>query len=93
MELSPISPACSGKNVGENVGEDVGEDVGESQPLEERCLDLLRRHPRMGARELAQALGVSARHVERLLAAGKKKGRLRRVGAARNGHWEVLKEE
>ena len=88
-EFSSVSPA----RVGENVGEDVGEDVGESHPLEERCLDLLRRHPRMSARELAQALGVSARHVERLLAAGKKKGRLRRVGAARNGHWEVLKEE
>ena len=84
-EFSSVSPA--------RVGENVGEDVGESQPLEERCLDLLRRHPRMSARELAQALGVSARHVERLLAAGKKKGRLRRVGAARNGHWEVLKEE
>lgn len=88
-EFSSVSPA----RVGEDVGENVGEDVGESQPLEERCLDLLRRHPRMSARELAQALGVSARHVERLLAAGKKKGRLRRVGAARNGHWEVLKEE
>lgn len=71
-EFSSVSPA--------RVGENVGEDVGESQPLEERCLDLLRRHPRMSARELAQALGVSARHVERLLAAGKKKGRLRRRG-------------
>lgn len=38
----------------------------------------------------AAALGISARQVERMLSDLKAKGIIRRVGANRNGSWEVL---
>ena len=40
--------------------------------------------------EMAKAIGVTVRSVERNLATLQRTGRLRRVGPAKGGHWEVL---
>lgn len=45
----------------------------------------------MAAPELAEKVGISKRKIEQNVAALKKMGRLKRIGAARGGHWEVLK--
>ena len=41
--------------------------------------------------ELADQLGISTRAVEKQINKLKEKGRLRRAGPAKGGHWEVLK--
>ncbi len=41
--------------------------------------------------ELAHMIGISTRSIERNLQQLQKDGRLRRIGAAKGGHWEVLK--
>ena len=40
--------------------------------------------------KLAEALAVTTRAIEKQLAKLQEQGRLRRVGPARGGHWEVL---
>lgn len=56
----------------------------------EKILACLRLTPNLSARDIALQLDISPRAVEKQLAALKKAGRLRRVGAAKGGHWEVL---
>ena len=72
--------------VGDNVGEalpQVGENVGEN------ILLLLESDPSISAKRMAEQLGLSARHVERILSSLKSQGKIERVGPARGGHWEV----
>jgi len=40
--------------------------------------------------EIALKIGISPRAVEKQIAKLKKSGRLRRIGPAKGGHWEVL---
>ncbi|WP_120995949.1 Fic family protein [Stutzerimonas urumqiensis] len=56
----------------------------------ERLLELLKQGPELSARQAAQRLGLSSRAVEKQLAKLKAAGRLRRVGANKGGHWQVL---
>lgn len=61
-----------------------------SEKSSEKILACLRLAPNLPARDIALRLDISPRAVEKQLAALKKAGRLRRVGAAKGGHWEVL---
>jgi Fic family protein len=56
----------------------------------EKILALLRANPALAAREVALRLAMSPRGVEKQIAALREAGRLRRVGAAKGGYWEVL---
>ena len=58
--------------------------------MHERVLGCIRANRRMPAVEIAADLGISARQVERILSDLKINGIIRRVGANRNGYWEVL---
>lgn len=58
--------------------------------MHERALGCLRADRHISAAGIAADLGVSARQVERMLSDLKGKGIIRRVGANRNGYWEVL---
>ena len=96
---SPLADV--GTNVGEDVGTNVGEDVGISVGTnvginvgtnEQRLMQLLRRAPRATARQMAEELNFSVRQCERLLANMKQQGLIQRVGATKNGHWEVLND-
>jgi Fic family protein len=60
-----------------------------SEKSSEKILALLRRSPRLSAREAADKLGLSPRAVEKHIAALRKAGRLRRIGPAKGGHWET----
>ena len=50
---------------------------------------MLREFPAATIPELADKLGVTTRAVEKQIAKLKKSNRLRRIGPARGGHWEV----
>lgn len=56
----------------------------------ERVLGYLRADRHISAVSIAADLGISARQVERILADLKKKGIIQRIGANKNGYWEVL---
>ena len=55
----------------------------------ERVLGHLRTDNRTTAAKIAEDLDMSARQIERILADLKAKGVIRRIGANRNGYWEV----
>ena len=71
-------------HVGDNVGDNVG--VTTTSAL----LELLKRDPSLSASQAALQLGVSKRHVERLLASLKANGAIERIGPPRGGYWKVL---
>jgi len=54
-------------------------------------LDLMAADLSLTAARIAEQLGISTRQAERLLAALKQKNLIRRKGADRNGHWEIIK--
>ena len=56
----------------------------------DRILGLLRAQPDLTLAEVAEAIGKSARAVERASAKLVQEGRLRHVGPRKGGHWEVL---
>ena len=56
----------------------------------EKILELLRENPKLTTAGLAQALGITAKGVEKQLAHLKREGMLRRIGPDKGGHWEVV---
>lgn len=67
------------------------EEPSESLPSRsQKILALLRAHPELSARQMAKTLHISARAVEKHLAALRQKGKLRCIGPARGGYWELL---
>jgi len=61
-----------------------------SEKSSEKILSLVQADSALSAREIAETLGVTQRAVEKQIARLRKDGRLRRVGPAKGGHWEVL---
>jgi ATP-dependent DNA helicase RecG len=57
-----------------------------------KILELMRNKPYMTIPELAEQLGISTRAVEKNLRKLQEAGRLKRVGPAKGGHWEVLEK-
>ena len=56
-----------------------------------KILGLLKEFPEITRERLAAEVGLSIRGVEKNLAQLKSKGRIRRVGGRKGGHWEVVK--
>jgi predicted HTH transcriptional regulator len=55
-----------------------------------KILDVIRQNRSVTAVELSQHLGLTLRAVEKQLANLKQDGVLRRIGADKGGHWEVV---
>ncbi len=85
--LQEIYDALLSHQQTEDVGVNVGVNVGVK---EQEVLNLLVLNPSLSAAKIGDALHISTRQAERLLAALKQKNRIRRVGADRNGHWEII---
>ncbi len=54
-----------------------------------KVIDLMRDCPDTTIADLARAIGISDRAVEKLIDRLKKKGLIKRIGPDRGGHWEV----
>ena len=91
-EVSGKKPAgVSGDK--EASGKSVGNDKtqGKTQgKTEEQILELLRWNPGLSTPELARNVGKSESAVYRAMRKLRESGRLKRVGPAKGGHWEVL---
>ncbi|MCK5230403.1 MAG: HTH domain-containing protein, partial [Desulfobulbaceae bacterium] len=61
-----------------------------SLKTEEQIVELIRLDATTTTEELGEALGISKRAILKQIDKLKTQGRLRRVGPARGGHWEVL---
>ena len=72
------------RKVTDNVGINVGIN-------EQRILDALRADASLSAVKIGQLLGITTRQAERLLDSLREKNLIRRVGANKNGHWEIIK--
>ena len=58
---------------------------------EATIIELMKTDPSMKISEIADALNVSSRTVDNLVASLVEKGLIRRVGGKKSGHWEVKK--
>ena len=77
-----LIPTNDGKNVGRNAADNVGinRDV---------VMKILKNQPHSTAKSLAEAMNLSPRQVERVLAELKKEGKVVRKGSNKSGWWEV----
>ena len=69
----------------------VGEKVREGlSPNQKSILELIAKDPMISAQQLAQIVGISSRKIEVNIAKLKRRGRLKRIGPDKGGHWEVV---
>ena len=61
-----------------------------SEKSSEKVLNLIKNNPEITITSLAKQLGISTRAIEKQIAALKKRNRIKRIGPAKGGHWEVL---
>ena len=61
-----------------------------SPKTQEQILDLMRQNVSITTEEIGSALGITKRAVLKQVEKLKGQGRLRRIGPARGGHWEVM---
>ena len=73
-------------NGGINVGIKTSGDVGINR---EAVIKILKKQPHSTAKSLAEAMNLSPRQVERVLAELKKEGKIVRKGSNKSGWWEV----
>lgn len=71
--------------IGINIGLNIG--INDTQ---KQILLLVKENRAITATQLAGKIGIARRNIETNLAQLKKTGLLRRVGAKRNGHWEII---
>jgi ATP-dependent DNA helicase RecG len=60
-----------------------------SEKSSEKILALLKATPKVAAREIADTLDITQRGVEKQIAKLREEGRVRRIGPAKGGYWEV----
>lgn len=76
---------------GEINDEITGEINVEITEKEERVLNILRNNKRIIKPDLMKISNLSSRTLDRVIASLKAKGLLKRIGANKNGSWEVIK--
>ena len=79
-------PIIKNDNVGANVGANVGGN-------ERKILEMIAENGNVTAKQMSDAIGISQRQVERLLASLKKKQIIVREGADKNGYWKLNKKQ
>ncbi len=70
----------------------VKSSVRSSVNTEDRILEYLKENPKLTIKELALTLSLTTRAIEKQIANLKSSNRLKRVGSARKGYWEIIDE-
>ncbi len=70
----------------------VKSSVKSSVNTDDKILDHFTQNPQSTIKELAELLDITTRAVEKQIANLKSENRLKRVGSARKGYWEVLEK-
>jgi biotin operon repressor len=61
------------------------------QKSSEKTLSIIQKDPHISARRIAEPLGLSSLAVEKQMAKLKADGKLMRIGAAKGGHWKIVR--
>ena len=77
----------------DNVGDDVGDDVGDRNTKESQILSMISKDSGISATVMADRLGITKRHCERIIAKMKSDGLISREGSAKNGKWIITKTD
>ena len=86
FKITFMRPAYSLKDT---KGAGNGTEIG-SEKSSEKTLNAIRADKNISARKLAEMLAISPRAVEKHIARLKSDGKLKRIGPAKGGHWEVI---
>ncbi|MHB2153650.1 RNA-binding domain-containing protein [Calditrichota bacterium GD2] len=78
-------PELKSKDCGRTVEKTVGKTA-------EKILHAIKENPEITTLQLAELLGLSRRGIEWNLARLKKQGKIKRIGPARGGHWQVVEK-
>ena len=57
-----------------------------------KILEIIRKDPSVSAKNIAEMIGLRVRSVERQLAKIKKEEKIKRIGSAKGGHWEIMEK-
>ena len=88
-----VAGAVEGIGLPKTSGESSPKSSGKSSgKTEDQVLGFLSDRPGMTIPELAEALGITTRGVEKQIAKLRQDGRLCRVGPAKDGHWKVIEK-
>lgn len=71
----------------------VNDPITENDTVINRLIFALRDNPNISAPQLAENLNKSERHIRRILSKLQSDGKIRRIGADKNGHWEVINNQ
>ncbi len=71
------------------MGDRLVEGLVENQ---KKILQLVVENPYISKRAMAEYLGISTTAIDKNISTLKRKGLLRRVGPAKGGHWEIIKD-
>jgi len=55
-----------------------------------KILEMMKKDPEVSARQISEVLGITIRAVEMQTSKLQEKGKIKRVGPAKGGHWEVI---
>lgn len=69
----------------------VIDEIGASEKTSEKIIRLIERDNNLTIANLAVEVGVTTRSIERNLKHLQNDGRLKRIGPAKGGHWQILK--
>ena len=59
----------------------------------EKIIDVMRNNPKVTQKQLEEITGLSRRGIEWNLAKLKAEGRIRRIGSAKGGKWEIAAKD
>ena len=74
----------------ENTVEKTENTVEKKNSTLEKIIALIMHNPQITVKEISSLLNITRRGIEEQIKTLKSKGLIRRIGADKNGHWEIL---
>ena len=76
--------------INKSIQSSVKSSVKSSEKTEYKILRYFKNYPHATIKEVAQYLDLSDRAIEKQIAKLKKEGKIKRIGSAKGGYWEVI---
>jgi len=68
----------------------LGSEIDTTQKSTQKILDLIRENPYVTTQEMADSIGIIRRTVAKHIKSLQEKGKIKRIGPDKGGHWEVI---
>jgi predicted HTH transcriptional regulator len=78
------------KSTQENAASTQESSASTRKTTAERIIEEIRKHPFTTREQLAEVIGITPDGIKKQLDKLKKTGKIRHVGATKNGHWEII---